>query len=1310
MNPDQPLTPREELEIKITALLMGQLGPEEAAQLEEQIAADPYLVTLRARLARAVELLRAARSMRDTPAPVQLSKEKREKLLAALRSSKPAIPAKPPVPQLKKKSRTKWIIPVILTGSIAAVLVGLLFPAMSGARSSARKRSVEAAKFESEHSLLRALPEASAAKEWAGAEAAPTTGGVPFAGLSDESKKRAMGWNSQSGVIQNFAETASVSTANTYAITTGTAPAPLPASAPVPSKPNSGGLPGVMRGRAGSGKSTADAGSIYLPSITTDGAAGPQPSQAPKSFALNLDVSGPASNERAREKQVEEVTKGLATQTESTGRNVTRGFATSDFANAPADIDRGISKHSAGSIAGRSISNAPDNSPSDTWAGGVRVLAGDVVRLKGKQEKDAAANALQPADGLAVGDHPVIAGNRSGSLAVNDNAIDALMFGRASVNEPVPHKMEALRELNAPAEVTANPEPAARPARPSGGAAVDDRGELTLNPIPANTFTGATTISGGKLIIKNGSGTLATQVNDPKGRETAQTNAGVTTDGSSLVPQLQEMRAIAGEEITAGVKRQNAAGDGEKQESLEMLSRDGTKDRVADADYDAARSQAHWEVGANWNRPYRRFDKQQPATTAAPKPTAGTALGMDDLAARSSTAQDGKDASLYFDTQLGDKNGRVEKGAVVFNGGGVASTTTPANVEFEGFINYGSTIAGQGGGPGGGGKPAASQPDGGVAKVPEDRFADTTARFGMIIDNAPRGEVVQSELKSNASSSALISTKESGQSTAQDEFVGAFMAVKKADEKKAGGEAEVAQEMYRGAADKLAAIKQKWPEWQPEVVEYRLKQTNEALQKAKEESTVAAKDKDEKTKITPPASEPPAPPKTPEPAPVPQPEVSTKENAFSTFSLNVTDVSFKLAAASLDKGQMPEPATVRSEEFINALDYRDPAPAPGAPFAFATERARYPFAHNRDLLRVSLKTAAAGRDSSHPLNLVLLVDNSGSMERADRVRILRESMRVLTKQFQPTDKLSVITFSRAPRLWADGVAGDKAAEATQRIGEITPEGGTDLSAAMDLGYATALKHYQPGSINRVVLLTDGAANLGEVKAETLKQKVEAHRKQGVAFDCFGVGWEGYNDDLLEQLSRNGDGRYGFINSPEAASTEFAGQLAGALRVAASDVKVQIEFNPRRVLAYRQVGYAKHQLKKEQFRDNTVDAAEIGAAESGNALYVIEVDPRGQGDIATARARYKVPGTSDYHEHEWTIPFQAPAPALEQSSSSLKLAATAAAFSEWLAQSPYAAEVNPGRLLGLINGIPAIYGADPRPRKLESMIQQAQSLR
>ena len=453
---------------------------------------------------------------------------------------------------------------------------------------------------------------------------------------------------------------------------------------------------------------------------------------------------------------------------------------------------------------------------------------------------------------------------------------------------------------------------------------------------------------------------------------------------------------------------------------------------------------------------------------------------------------------------------------------------------------------------------------------------------------------------------------------------------------------------------------------------------------------------------------PPAPKLAPNPL-VPQPEIQTSGNAFSTFSLNVSDVAFKLAAASLEHGAMPDVSTLRTEEFINAFDYRDPEPAPGAPLAFASERARYPFAQNRDVIRLSVKTAAAGRQPGKPLNVVLLLDNSGSMERADRVRIVREGLRTLSAQLTPQDKLSIVAFSRTPRLWADGVAGNKAGELTARVGEITPEGGTNLGAALDLGYKTALRHYQPGSINHVVLLTDGAANLGDVDPAALKQKVETHRKQGIALDCFGVGWEGLNDDMLEQLSRNGDGRYGFINTPEEAATNFAAQLAGALRVAASDVKVQVEWNPKRVTAYRQVGYAKHQLTKEQFRDNTVDAAELAAAESGNALYVIEVNPRGEGDLATVRVRFKVPGTSDYREHEWAVPFAHAAGPLENSSSSLRLAATAAAFSEMLAGSPFAMEVTSDRLLGLLSGVPAIHGADARPKKLKWMIRQAKSL-
>ena len=240
--------------------------------------------------------------------------------------------------------------------------------------------------------------------------------------------------------------------------------------------------------------------------------------------------------------------------------------------------------------------------------------------------------------------------------------------------------------------------------------------------------------------------------------------------------------------------------------------------------------------------------------------------------------------------------------------------------------------------------------------------------------------------------------------------------------------------------------------------------------------------------------------KTSLPVPIPQPEIQTSENSFSTFSLNVSDVSFKLAAASLENGRLPDAASIRSEEFINAFDYRDPEPPAGSPVGFAWERAGDPFAHNRDLLRFAIKTAAEGRSPDRPLNLVLLLDTSGSMERADRVAIIQAALRVLGAQLQPHDTLSVVTFTRTARLWVDGVPGNQAGGVFDRVGRITPEGGTNLEEAMKLAYATARRHFQSHGLNRVVLMTDGAANLGEVNPQQLKKQVETERQQGIALD------------------------------------------------------------------------------------------------------------------------------------------------------------------------------------------------------------------
>ncbi|MGY8671684.1 MAG: YfbK domain-containing protein [Verrucomicrobiia bacterium] len=456
------------------------------------------------------------------------------------------------------------------------------------------------------------------------------------------------------------------------------------------------------------------------------------------------------------------------------------------------------------------------------------------------------------------------------------------------------------------------------------------------------------------------------------------------------------------------------------------------------------------------------------------------------------------------------------------------------------------------------------------------------------------------------------------------------------------------------------------------------------------------------------AEDKPAPPK-PKPALTPKPEIQTKANAFSTFSLNVSDVAFKLSQASLANGKMPQPGTIRSEEFLNAMDYHDPAPAPGDKIAFAWDRVANPFAHNRDFVRFSIQTAAQGRTSGQPLNLVVLLDNSGSMERADRVEIVREALSVLAGQLTPQDKISVIAFARTPRLWVDGMPGGKGDELLRRIMNLQPEGGTNLELALEDAYAIANRHFMKNGNNRVIVLTDGAANLGNVDPKVLKQRVEEQRRRNIALDCFGIGWEGYNDDLLEELSRNGDGRYGFINTPREARTGFAGQLAGALQVAASNVKAQIEFNPDRVTSYRQIGYDKHQLTKEQFRDNKVDAAEIGAAEAGTAMYALDINRLGKGPIATVRVRFKVPATGVYEEIEWEIPYNPINTPLDQAKPAMRLAAVAVTFAEWLAESPFAGSVTPGDLQKYLAGVSQHFSADARPKQLVEMIRQARRL-
>jgi Mg-chelatase subunit ChlD len=434
-------------------------------------------------------------------------------------------------------------------------------------------------------------------------------------------------------------------------------------------------------------------------------------------------------------------------------------------------------------------------------------------------------------------------------------------------------------------------------------------------------------------------------------------------------------------------------------------------------------------------------------------------------------------------------------------------------------------------------------------------------------------------------------------------------------------------------------------------------------------------------------------------------ETSTAKEPISTFSLHVSDVSFRLAQAALARGEAPDPTQMRPEEIYNAFDYGDPSPTAGEKVGARIEQAAHPFLQQRNLVRIALKVAATGRTATRPLRLTVLLDTSGSMEREDRVATVRRAMEVLVSLLGANDRITLIGFARQPRLLAEDLPGAQARSLLDIIARTPAEGGTNLEEALKLASELARRHQAAGSQNRIVLLTDGAANLGDADPARLAAMVETLRQQGIAFDACGVGLNGLDDAMLEPLARKGDGRYYVLDSPEAADAGFARQLAGAFRPAAENVKVQVRFNPARVANYRLIGFEQHRLKTEDFRNDKVDAAELAAEEAAVALYQVEPLPQGEGELGEVYVRFRNPTDGTMVERSWTMPYEAHAAAFDRASSSMQLAGAAALVAEKLRASPLAGQFKLGDLAGIVNGLRTRYPDQARVQEFATMFGQ-----
>lgn len=430
-------------------------------------------------------------------------------------------------------------------------------------------------------------------------------------------------------------------------------------------------------------------------------------------------------------------------------------------------------------------------------------------------------------------------------------------------------------------------------------------------------------------------------------------------------------------------------------------------------------------------------------------------------------------------------------------------------------------------------------------------------------------------------------------------------------------------------------------------------------------------------------------------------EVTSADEPYSTFSLNISDASFKVAQAALARGERPDPAGIKEEQFYNAVDYGDPSPTAGEPVAVTIEQAAHPFIPGRNLVRVALKTAAAGRAASQPLRLTLLVDQSGSMVRDDRRAAMDKALTGLASLLTANDQVTVIGFARTPRLLADSWTGEQAAKLADLINQAANEGGTNLEEAIKLGEQLAERHKLANAQNRIVLFTDGAANLGDADPAHLAAKVKALRQKGISFDIAGIAADDLNDELLGELARNGNGRYYVVG--KGADDSIARQLAGAFRPAAENVKVQVHFNQERVARYKLIGFEKDRLKTEDFRNDAVAAAELAAEEAGVAIYQVEPIPGGSGELGDVSVRFRDTASGQMVERTWTIPHDPSVPAIDRAKPSMQLATLAMLAASKLRGGPLAEAIDFKQLAEPRASVKRFYGTTGRAAEVLRMI-------
>ena len=404
------------------------------------------------------------------------------------------------------------------------------------------------------------------------------------------------------------------------------------------------------------------------------------------------------------------------------------------------------------------------------------------------------------------------------------------------------------------------------------------------------------------------------------------------------------------------------------------------------------------------------------------------------------------------------------------------------------------------------------------------------------------------------------------------------------------------------------------------------------------------------------------------------PFIDTEDDPFSTFGMDVDTASYTVARRFLQDGLLPPSEAIRVEEFVNAFDYNYTPPANEA-FAVHLEGAPSKFGEGKrlQLLRIGIQGRVIPDTDRKDAILTFVIDVSGSMHKENRLELVKRALTLLVGQLRPEDKVGIVVYGSNARvvLPHTGIVNQEHILTTIRA--LTPEGATNAEAGLQMGYKLALQNSEPNCINRVILCSDGVANVGQTSSDAILKEIRTYVQEGVTLTTIGFGMGNYNDILMEQLANNGNGSYAYVDTLNEAKRVFVENLTGTLQVIAKDAKIQVEFNPETVSRFRLLGYENRRLAHEDFRDDTVDAGEVGAGHSVTALYEIKLHKNAVGKLATVSIRHEDPDTGNVTEVNTSISTDALKGSFEETTPTFQLAASVAEFAEILRGSFWAQE-------------------------------------